>query len=298
MDADLADRLAEFRSLRHELEAQVLAIASSTDGRVFELQAPIDALYLQTGGYVALDSADGTRLGQILALEVERVEAGELGWDASGIRTHVTIRGLRGTGSLLDGDGSPFLDASVRPADASELRDWITRSGSTRARLTVGEMTSAPGLTHALDASGFDRHTFLCGQSGSGKTYALGVLLERLLVETSLRIVILDPNSDFVRLAEVRAGVPADDAERHRAAARDVVVHGAGAAGAARLRLHLGELAGASAAAALRLDPLGDDEEYDAFTAVMASAGPDSMPDLAALDGPGGAALTRRARNL
>jgi len=45
-----------------------------------------------------------------------------------------------------------------------------------------------------------DRHTLLRGQSGSGKTYSLGVILERLLIETDLRLVILDPNSDFVRL--------------------------------------------------------------------------------------------------
>ena len=32
-----------------------------------------------------------------------------------------------------------------------------------------------------LDARGFGRHTFLCGQSGSGKTYSLGVLLFELL---------------------------------------------------------------------------------------------------------------------
>ena len=44
----------------------------------------------------------------------------------------------------------------------------------------------------------------MCGQSGSGKTYSLGLVLERLLVGTSLRMVILDPNSDYVRLSEVR----------------------------------------------------------------------------------------------
>ena len=46
---------------------------------------------------------------------------------------------------------------------------------------------SRGSVVHALDAGGFERHTFLCGQSGSGKTYALGVLLEQLLLETSLR---------------------------------------------------------------------------------------------------------------
>lgn len=74
------------------------------------------------------------------------------------------------------------------------------------------------------DAHGFNRHTFLCGQSGSGKTYSLGVILERLLTETGLRLVILDPNSDFVRLGMVRAGTDPALAERCRAAARGVTV--------------------------------------------------------------------------
>jgi len=56
------------------------------------------------------------------------------------------------------------------------------------------------------DVGGFNRHTFQCGQSGSGKTYSLGVILEQLLIETDLRVVVLDPNSDFVRLGQVRAG--------------------------------------------------------------------------------------------
>ena len=44
----------------------------------------------------------------------------------------------------------------------------------------------------------FNRHTFWCGQSGSGKTYALGVVLEELLLRTELPLVIIDPNADFV----------------------------------------------------------------------------------------------------
>jgi uncharacterized protein len=55
-----------------------------------------------------------------------------------------------------------------------------------------------------LDAARFNRHTFWCGQSGSGKTYALGVVLERLLLGTRLPILVLDPNADFVRLTDVR----------------------------------------------------------------------------------------------
>ncbi len=61
--------------------------------------------------------------------------------------------------------------------------------------LPIGQLLLAPGVDAALDAGGFNRHTFMCGQSGSGKTYSLGLLLEQaLVVDTSLRMVILDPN--------------------------------------------------------------------------------------------------------
>jgi DNA helicase HerA-like ATPase len=114
----------------------------------------------------------------------------------------------------------------------------------------------------ALDAGGFDRHTFLCGQSGSGKTYALGALLERLLLETSLRIVVLDPNSDFVRLRDGRAGADPTLAQRYAAAAEGVVVRSVGGRGPERLRLRYPELPPASQGAVLRLDPVADAQEY------------------------------------
>jgi hypothetical protein len=59
-------------------------------------------------------------------------------------------------------------------------------------------------IAATIDAAGFNRHSFLCGQSGSGKTYSLGVVLERLLADTDLRIAILDPNADYVKLGQLR----------------------------------------------------------------------------------------------
>lgn len=73
-------------------------------------------------------------------------------------------------------------------------------------------------MTARLRAQGFGRHTFLCGQSGSGKTYALGVHLEQLMLATELRLVIMDPNPDFTRINQTRPGVPEADATRLRAA--------------------------------------------------------------------------------
>ncbi len=44
----------------------------------------------------------------------------------------------------------------------------------------------------------------IMGQSGSGKTFALGIILEQLLLETDLRMVVIDPNSDFISLNQLR----------------------------------------------------------------------------------------------
>ena len=112
------------------------------------------------------------------------------------------IRRAVGSGLLLD-QGGPFHDAHVRPARPDEVSAWLegTRRRD-RASLVIGELLLAPGVPAVLDSGGLNRHTFMCGQSGSGKTYSLGLLLERVLAETTLRIVILDPNSDYVGLGQ------------------------------------------------------------------------------------------------
>jgi DNA helicase HerA-like ATPase len=117
-----------------------------------------------------------------------------------------------------------------------------------------------------LRPQGFGRHTFLCGQSGSGKTYALGVLLEQLLLGTDLRMVVLDPNADYVRLGTPRPDAPADLAERLAATdVRVLAADGAGRQGSEPLRMRFMTMPVAARAALLRLDPLRDRDEYNHF---------------------------------
>ena len=78
--------------------------------------------------------------------------------------------------------------------------------------LSIGTVRETDRPAH-LEATRLNRHTFWCGQSGSGKTYALGVLLEQVLLHTALPIIVLDPNADFVRMSEVRPDAPADTIE-------------------------------------------------------------------------------------
>ena len=86
-----------------------------------------------------------------------------------------------------------------------------------------------------------------------------------MLVETTLRIVVLDPNSDFVRLGELRDGVDGVVGPRYEAAAAGVDVRRAGATGDGRLHVRFRDFDAAERAAVLRLDPIGDREEYGAL---------------------------------
>jgi uncharacterized protein len=243
------------------------------------------------------------RLGQVLDLRPAQAGGAELNVGGSGdseavLRAGVTIRYAQGDGALLEADGTPFHDATARPASDGEVLDWARRTRRPRAELEIGTLRLAPGVPCRLDAGGFDRHTFLCGQSGSGKTYSLGVMLERLLLETTLRIVVLDPNSDFVRLKEVRDGVEPELASRYRDAVRTLAVHSTRGPEADRLRFRIAEIGPVAQAALLRLDPIADREEHSELTDLLAKG--HSATEMVATTSPRREArrLAMRARNL
>jgi len=254
---------------RRELEAAVAAVASSVDGRRFTFQCSIHDFELRTGGYVSIDG----RLGQVHAVEAAWAEGSELVAavhvdvpDAS----HLRIGLARGHGVVLEDHGAPFHELPIVRALDGPVAAWLERVRPRRASLDVGELMLRPGVRFGLDAGGFDRHTFLCGQSGSGKTYALGVILEQLLLETSLRLIVLDPNSDFVRLGEIRDGVDEPLAARYREAVEGLVVRSAGS-GPDRLHVRFRDFDPVEQAAVLRLDPIRNREEYGALVETLES---------------------------
>jgi uncharacterized protein len=292
-------RLNEYRNLRRDLERAVLPLATSVDGRRFTFQASLHDLTLQAGGYVVLENGIEPKLGQVITLESASREgpdlAVSLGEDVSA-HSRIVLRYAQGEGVLLDGGGAPFHDAAARPAEPDEVAAWLEQTRPRRAGLDVGELVLAPGVPFSLDAGGFDRHTFLCGQSGSGKTYSLGLVLERLLLETDLRILILDPNSDFVRLGSVREGADDDLASRYGRVAGSVAVRSLD--GAAPLQLAFPELDPAAQAAALRLDPIDDREEYAVLTAALERWQPTMLSEFAESESPDARRLLTRAQNL
>jgi uncharacterized protein len=176
-------------SQRRRLEESVPKVASAIDGRRFTFQTSLHDLELMAGDYVTIG---GDRLGHVHAVEEAAIDLAQLDLADTSPGGRVSV--ARGQGTMLDGLGTPFHEEPFVAADPQFVADWIERTRPRRAVLDVGALSRMPAVPFPLDAGGFDRHTFFCGQSGSGKTYALGTVLERLLMETSLRIVVLDPN--------------------------------------------------------------------------------------------------------
>ena len=135
----LDKRTAEFRALRRQIEESILPLATSVDGRRFEIQSSLHGLALEAGGYVVLESEDEARLGQVVTLELASVEGSEMTADegALSLRARMTIRLARGHGVVLGGDGRPFHHAIARPADDADVAGWLDAARPEHATLEI-----------------------------------------------------------------------------------------------------------------------------------------------------------------
>ena len=244
--------------------------AFSIDGRTFVCERTLDTSPA-IGSYVTIATADGrTLLGQVLGVELA----------ATTSDPHRPRAAVGGSiiAEVVDGRPQPierprpFGSGSVADADRQVVRRQMETSLGGSAGLSLGDLRTIDGVPALLTASGFGRHTFLCGQSGSGKTYTLGVILERLLTQTRIRIGVIDPNSDYVALARLRPQEATGlDDESYAELARSYAdisdrVHVMSSEGSATpLRAWFGRLTIQQQTMALGLDPLRDPGEYHAF---------------------------------
>ena len=219
---------------------------------------------------------DGTsRLGQVLALRLEQVDAAEVGWEATGGGPAVQQPARDPRRARRGRDPRPATARrSTTRRSAPRPPDEVARLAGRARRAAARGCRSAScgsrrGVPFALDAGGFDRHTFFCGQSGSGKTYSLGVVLEQLLLrdEPADR----DPRPEL-RLRPACARCEPASTRRPRSAgarSRGGIDIRSRRRGAPR-RLAPAVRASSSRdaqAAMLRLDPVADREEYAALDA-------------------------------
>jgi len=85
----------------------------------------------------------------------------------------------------------------VCTASASLLKEFYSAAGDDG--LYVGRLISRSDVPVYISASGFRRHVAIIAQTGAGKSYCGGVLIEELL-ERGATIVVIDPHADYVFL--------------------------------------------------------------------------------------------------
>jgi uncharacterized protein len=269
-------------------------VAASSDGRTFTFWSEGPA-GVGPGDMVVVDADEVTVLGQVLEVGA----TGTPGTADAGrtVGTGVVIGSVDAALALHRSQRPPFTAGSLAPAGADHL---AALHGSGTASMTIGTWrTGDVGADANLRAGGFNRHTFLCGQSGSGKTYALGVLLERLILQTDLRIAVFDPNADFVHLGRTVPGVA--DADAQRLAQRGLRVLRSDlnrTDDAEPLRMRFRTMPRAAQAAVLQLDPIRDQSEYNAFVSMLAHLGAADVGPLISTLHSGSEADQRLARRI
>lgn len=313
-------------TFRHRLNEQfpTPSVAFSADGRLVQVAGPV-TLGVTVGGFAVVERrSDPARLVVIQVRDLhtverdgpmirfdEREDYGGLGAPGSILTTRLRVQLGEGTVlGTLGADGfaatdqvEPFGEEFVRAASAAEVATVREAADAEAATIEIGVLRDAPDVPARLQSKGFSRHTFMCGQSGSGKTYTTGVLFERLLHSTNLPLLILDPNSDHVHLG--RLADPDDrspEADRYRRVADSVTtVRARGLDGTYTLCIDFSDLDPEIRARLLHLDPIADLDEFHALMQITESLrAPFSVDDVAhaAAQADGTASIARRIENL
>jgi hypothetical protein len=132
-----------------------------------------------------------------------------------------TIGYLDPSGAVRPARNAVLPGTPVQRAPDDLLRRFFSRDTAPGAAIELGTLLDRPGVPVALNANGLSRHLAIIAQTGAGKSYLAGKVLEELLA-LGATVIVLDPNSDYVQLRKVRgdADVPYDAARKVRHADR------------------------------------------------------------------------------
>ena len=114
-------------------------------------------------------------------------------------------------GSVRLPRGAAMPGAMVERAPDELLARFFGR-GITNG-LQLGRLINRPQVEVVLDPNGLRRHLAVIAQTGAGKSYTVGVLLEELLALGGT-VLVFDPNSDYVLMGRQPDGRPTPFANR------------------------------------------------------------------------------------
>jgi DNA helicase HerA-like ATPase len=84
---------------------------------------------------------------------------------------------------------------AVRLAPDDLLQRFFSRHVA--SGIEIGTLINRPRVPVLLDPNGLRRHLAVIAQTGAGKSYTVGVILEKLL-QLGATVIVFDPNSDYV----------------------------------------------------------------------------------------------------
>ena len=206
--------LAEYRALRGELEDNLLAIASSVDGRRFEFQAPLQRL--RAPARRLRDAGRAARPGALHPARARRRRPGRVGGRPRAEPAEPP-RDPRRPRRGRDPGRRRARRSTTRPCGRRPPRRWPRGSAGLRARRCrwascgshpASRSRSTPAASTATRSSAASRARASPTRSASCSSSCCSA--------TDMRVVVLDPNSDFARFAAVRAGADARLAARWR----------------------------------------------------------------------------------
>ncbi len=163
--------------------------------------------------YIVVPVQEGHRsiqvLAQVTALNVSsRVLNASLGYAEVEAILHrlksspPIVQGMAQVLGFLDDDGAVrFPRHAATPGTAVSLApdDLLRQFFSTNitSGIEIGTLINRPSVPVLLNPNGLRRHLAVIAQTGAGKSYTVGVILEKLL-QLGGTIVVFDPNSDYV----------------------------------------------------------------------------------------------------
>ncbi len=106
--------------------------------------------------------------------------------------------------------GAAAPGAEVHKAEDSLLERFFSKVES---GMKIGSLINRPKVGVDCDPNGLRRHLAVIAQTGAGKSYTVGVLLEQLL-QLGGTVVVFDPNSDYVLMRRDDRNQPTAFADR------------------------------------------------------------------------------------
>jgi uncharacterized protein len=177
--------------------------AYSIDGRYFYYEGPLSTSF-DIGSFVIITAdKDKKYFGQIINHDSSIINANNNRIHCiSGFGILLGILNQQGLTATTNQD--IFHKAQINVSDDQTINIYYSSINNEVLPLDLGRVLYVKGQSRfPLNPSGFNAHSLLCGQSGSGKTYALSIIIEQLLIKSNLKIIVLDLNSDYINLTSL-----------------------------------------------------------------------------------------------